>query len=345
MPGDPPAAPPGRDIRIDNFKGLLIVAVVVGHALEPVLGTAAASRIAYAWIYSFHMPMFVLVSGYLTTPRLPADRVRGIVARLVVPYGILQVIYLLFARYALGDQRQLTLFTPYWLLWYLFALIVWRLVLPLALTVRRPMLLSIVLGLAAGTMAEVGYPFSASRILVMFPYFLAGSLLRNAQWRARDKEWPMSLAIVALAGVVAISAWWARSDLSLDFFYGSRSYAALGMSDTAGVAARAAQYLIAFAAGWAVWTLTPRAAGVLTRTGANSLSIYVLHGFVIKTVFVIILAPLVSTAPMLLPYIVAAILLAFLLGTDPSRRVADFLCGKPWAEGLLRPAAQDTVRT
>ena len=51
----------GRSKQIDSIKGLLIILVIVGHFLP---GTLKENFARY-FIYSFHMPIFFAVSGYL----------------------------------------------------------------------------------------------------------------------------------------------------------------------------------------------------------------------------------------------------------------------------------------
>ena len=47
-----------RDIRFDLMRGVGILLMMLGHI--PVEG------FAYKWIYSFHMPMFFILSGLFT---------------------------------------------------------------------------------------------------------------------------------------------------------------------------------------------------------------------------------------------------------------------------------------
>lgn len=49
-----------RNYRMDNIKSFLILCVVLGHMLE-LSGTGGWYRV----IYSFHMPAFIFVSGFL----------------------------------------------------------------------------------------------------------------------------------------------------------------------------------------------------------------------------------------------------------------------------------------
>ena len=60
-----------RDTTLDIAKGLLIILVVLGHAIQYSFGTEYTqsreffSNIVFKTIYSFHMPLFMLISGYL----------------------------------------------------------------------------------------------------------------------------------------------------------------------------------------------------------------------------------------------------------------------------------------
>lgn len=56
-----------RDPRIDIAKGILIILVVLGHCFQ-LLGlddNAHLDLLSHKFIYSFHMPAFMLISGYL----------------------------------------------------------------------------------------------------------------------------------------------------------------------------------------------------------------------------------------------------------------------------------------
>lgn len=52
-----------REIKLDNFKGILIFLVVLGHIVG-VSKEGVENIVNY--IYSFHMPAFVFISGYFS---------------------------------------------------------------------------------------------------------------------------------------------------------------------------------------------------------------------------------------------------------------------------------------
>ncbi|NEE43848.1 acyltransferase family protein, partial [Streptomyces sp. SID8455] len=61
-----PSAAKKRDPYFDNVKYLAIVLVAVAHAWEPVMDGSRATRALYMVVYTFHMPAFILISGYFS---------------------------------------------------------------------------------------------------------------------------------------------------------------------------------------------------------------------------------------------------------------------------------------
>ena len=98
--------------------------MVLGHLLE-IAGGIPGRKILYDVIYSFHVPAFLFLSGMFA--RL--DRGRFLFG-LCLPYLALQVLYLSWARLLGEQQTQLEFARPYWLLWYLFALMVYHVCCP-----------------------------------------------------------------------------------------------------------------------------------------------------------------------------------------------------------------------
>lgn len=83
---------------IDLCKGLGIFLVVIGHT-----SIAQISQTLYDWIYSFHMPMFYMLSGMVFNPaKYNSFRtyLQRRVKTLVIPFFILNTILYLCARWA-----------------------------------------------------------------------------------------------------------------------------------------------------------------------------------------------------------------------------------------------------
>ena len=55
----------GRLIWADSLKGLLMLLVIIGHAIQSTEKGACEYNHAWNHIYSFHMPAFMAISGWL----------------------------------------------------------------------------------------------------------------------------------------------------------------------------------------------------------------------------------------------------------------------------------------
>lgn len=84
-----------REIGIDVLKGLGIIFVMLGH----MVGIGFYEDI-YVYIYSFHMPLFFFISGYLKHKKSSnisvLENIKKSAKRILIPYFILLTISILF---------------------------------------------------------------------------------------------------------------------------------------------------------------------------------------------------------------------------------------------------------
>lgn len=74
-----------RDTTLDAMKGVAIMAMVIGHR----------SFFMRDLIYSFHMPLFFIIAGYVYKQRIIKDAMLRDARRLLLPYLIIGLITLL----------------------------------------------------------------------------------------------------------------------------------------------------------------------------------------------------------------------------------------------------------
>ena len=55
-----------RVIFIDNLKAFAITCVILGHALQYFAGTNPERLVFFNLIFTFHMPLFMMMSGYFS---------------------------------------------------------------------------------------------------------------------------------------------------------------------------------------------------------------------------------------------------------------------------------------
>ena len=197
-----------RDAYWDHVRLLAIALVVVGHSIEK-LDESGAMYALYLFIYAFHMPLFALVSGVFAKAEPLTRRDGGrVVTRLLVPYVVFSVIWAVVV-WRVEGRFSLDLGAPYWHLWFLFALAVWRLVLPVFAALRFPVAAAVAVGVASGFMPSIGTRFDMSRTLGMLPFFVLGwAVQQRGGWRAlrtAADRWPVRMiaVVVLVSGAAA----------------------------------------------------------------------------------------------------------------------------------------------
>ncbi len=116
---------------VDIIKGVLIILVIIGHVIPgPINGNPAKY-----FIYSFHMPLFIGISGYLLNYRWLSDaslfeiliKYRN---RIIIPWLIASLVYFIFHEVQRSEVRILhdmcmELLFPFYHLWFIPAFISW----------------------------------------------------------------------------------------------------------------------------------------------------------------------------------------------------------------------------
>jgi len=271
-----------RNYLYDNTKFLMIFLVVFGHLIEPLAGEGGLIRPLYMCIYSFHMPVFVLLCGLLTKPDPQGDQSAKILQSLLVPFVAFTVLYELFNLLTTGNiSSYSTGLQPYWLLWFLYSLFLWRLFAPFFMKLKYPVPLAFALSLAAGYSDQIGYFLGLSRTLYFFPFFLIGQrlIVSGIDIDAYREKIPRFVPIAIL--VVNLALFALAGDLSTRWLFGSFSYAKLG-ADYLGVFIRMAIYALSLATAGAVLLLIPQGKTWMAERGQNSLHVYAWHGFLVK---------------------------------------------------------------
>ncbi|HXE66909.1 MAG TPA: hypothetical protein VN630_07700 [Rhodanobacteraceae bacterium] len=322
---------PLRYPALDSARFVLIALVVSGHLLEQLVDAGPFAAALYRWIYLFHMPAFVLISGAVSKPALTRRRVVALITCLLLPYVLFQTLYAAWDAWLFqtGDWSQGYL-TPYWLLWYLPSLACWRLLLPAFARFKFALPVAVAIALAAGFAPWIGYPLSLSRTLVFFPLFLLGHRLGAKRLQqlgdSRGRRWG---ALAILTGA-AVGAWLLR-DADPQWLYASVGYADLNVVPWSGAALRLALLAVSGSCVLAVLALMPRHAMPGTP-GRRSLTAYLMHGFLVRALVAggafVWLAHALPASAEVSACLVAGVLVAAALST----RMADLL-----AAPLTRP--------
>lgn len=276
--------PGARSAYVDNVKAILIILVVFAHVFSPIVAREAPGSWLYRLILVFHMPAFAFISGWLSRREIFTRK------------GVRSVVWLTWAFVAMTMANHAVwvlalgwplqpikcLKDPYFGLWFIQALIWWRLLLFVfgAGSTRRAAWASVaaatLLALLAGYLPFSGALLSASRTFAFLPFFVAGYRVR--QLGLAVSRTPKTRAVaVAVFGAAFAGVAMADGILSARPLFHNRTYSQLGDSVWADPLPRLGLLIASAVLVAAFLHLVPRRKLPITHLGATVLSVYAWH--------------------------------------------------------------------
>ncbi|MFF2805600.1 acyltransferase family protein [Streptomyces sp. NPDC058000] len=273
----------GRDAFFDNAKYLAIVLVAMGHAWEPLRSGSRSAAALYITVYAFHMPAFIIISGYFSRSfDMRKDRLQRLITGVAVPYVLFEVAYTFFKRWADDDPGYpITLLQPWYLTWFLVALFIWRLTTPLWKIVRWPLPLALTIAVLAAVSPEIGDDLNLQRVLQFLPFFIVGLTLRPEHFQLVRRRSVRIAALPVVAGAL-VFAYWAAPRMNAAWFYHRDSAQELGAPWWSGVVMTLAMFGCSLVLVACFFAWVPGRRTWYTTLGAGTLYGYLLHGFLAK---------------------------------------------------------------
>ncbi|MEU0159978.1 acyltransferase family protein [Streptomyces sp. NPDC006261] len=279
----PPTAAKRRDPYFDNVKYLAIVLVAVAHAWEPVMDGSRATRALYMIVYTFHMPAFILISGYFSrTFDMSAPKVKRLITGVAVPYVLFETAYSLFKRYVDdAPDTSISLVDPLFLTWFLIALFIWRVTTPIWLTLSHPLPVALAIAVLASISPDIGDDLDLQRVFQFLPFFVLGLLVKPEHFQLVRRREVRLLALPLFAGAL-LFAYWIAPRMRLGWLYRANSAQEMDAPWWSGAVMSLALFgcALALTIGFLAWV--PRRSMWFTVLGAGTICGYLLHGFLIK---------------------------------------------------------------
>lgn len=274
----------GRDPWFDNAKMALVLLVVVGHAWT-LLPKNGLNDHLYDFLYAWHVPAFVFVTGYLSRSfAYEPRRVWQLVRTVAVPYVVFECAIALFRIHVGGEHLEDLFKDPHWPMWYLSALFFWRLLTPLfnrvnARSSAAAIAIAVLVSLSAGLYATD--TLDSARILGLLPFFVLGLTATKERLERLRAPWVRNAALLVFLAI-AVASTWTDTLAQTEWLYYRSQYGELDVSDTRAVLTRAVLLVVGTLGAWSFLALVPRLNGWFTRMGAYTLVVYLFHGFVVK---------------------------------------------------------------
>lgn len=326
-----------RDPWFDNSRWLAGTLVVVIHTIEGYLDVSPAAGWLYVASWAIRVPLFAILVGYFSASiPLGTRDVRKLIRTVVLPLVFVSLLHILPTAILDGDVDSPA--EPQYTLWFLYGVIIWRVILPYLSVLRWPVLVGFLLAIGAGFTEAFGDEFALSRVMGFLPFFMVGWWLStNDGWlRARSSR-STAIAIAVVLGVVALATvlngvgLLDRQVVGMMTTYNSPTDALL----------RLAVVVCALAMALAVMHLLPRRrVPFMTKIGQAGFFIYLLHGLVLRALRLVgVLPDGTDPQPWELPaLIVFGVLLAALLGSPLVTRLTRPIV-QPKADWLFREPA------
>ncbi|AKN70543.1 membrane protein [Streptomyces sp. PBH53] len=271
-----------RDAFFDNAKYLAIVLVAMGHAWEPLKGDSRILEGVYTVVYSFHMPAFILISGFFSRSfDMRPDRLKRLVTGVAVPYVLFEAAYPLFKNAVTGSHEEISLLDPWYLTWFLVALFIWRLTTPFWKLVRWPLPLALGIAMLATVTPNIGDDLDLQRVLQFLPYFVLGLCMKPEHFHLVRRRWVRIASVPVFAAALAVG-WWAVPRMNTAWFYHRDSAQELGAPWWCGPVMTLALMGCSLVLTACFFAWVPRRHLWFTALGAGTLYGYLLHGFLVK---------------------------------------------------------------
>ena len=236
-----------RDSKIDSLKFILICLVIFGHCLEIFsLHMTPVTNHLYQFIYLFHMPLFVFISGYFMNKSKSKEAFCKSLLLLLETYLVFQLPSYLLASIH-GLKSPIVLLNPSWAMWYLPALIAWRLIVYMIpdkvisnIKLTIPILLCMCL-----IGGFINYrEFAFQRILSYFPMFMMGYYCKEKNWLPKIEKVPIWITL-SFCALVIVCLFIINPSTSV-LFYQNNSYYTQPIPAVYGLLFRFCWYIITF---------------------------------------------------------------------------------------------------
>ncbi|MEG0307422.1 MAG: acyltransferase family protein [Clostridium sp.] len=272
----------GRIIFWDNLKFLLILLVVVGHAIDFYTESSLSMRKVYVFIYSFHMPLFIFISGYFSKSVINKERfkIEKVFSYLLL-YFLLKLSFFILYRYGFGSANvKFNFFSEGGVPWYLFVMAMWLCVTYIIKNIKPVYVIvaAILLGILIGYDDSVSDFMCLSRVVVFYPYFILGYYFNEDNiikiLKCNKLKW-VSLAITLIT-IVVIMKFGDDVYRFRWFFSGRNSYVKLNEPIYGGIY-RMAIYVLSTLISLALIYIIPKGKLFVTKFGTRTLQVYFLH--------------------------------------------------------------------
>ncbi len=270
-----------RIYKFDNIKFLSIMLVVVGHVIEPYVDKSDMFKSLFVFIYAFHMPLFIFLSGLFQKRFSDNNKLKINKIAFYVALGFLLKIVNALAKMTGGKDFSINFFGGSSIDWYLFVLSMFMVTAYLTRKIHPALMLSLsaVLGCVSGYFDFIDDTLYLSRFFVFLPIYLLGYYMTPQLLIKIEKNY-----IVKTVSGIFMLIYFVLCFRSLDIIYklrrlftGKNPFSSVPI-DGCGFEHRLLCYGISILLCMAVFCFIPNIkVPIISNMGANTLAVYFWH--------------------------------------------------------------------
>ena len=257
-----------RNSKLDSVKTVLIFLVILGHAIQSREG---ANVLVKTFVYSFHMPLFIMISGYFCNVSCSKSDMLRRCLEIFATFLVFQLIRLFLSR----DFTMDTCLIPRYTLWYLLCLVFWRMFYYYTskkFSIGGILVISVAISLLSGFIST--NLFSFQRACSFLPFFVLGGWLRlkNGFDAVDKREINICLFLIVPIVIYALLKFLCGVNL-MSLYKGNVAY-----STPLGSVYRLIWLVLSSIISVCVYRIIPDKQ-TLAKYGASTLVVYLLHSF------------------------------------------------------------------
>ena len=322
------------DYWYDNVKAFLIISVVVGHFASG--GTGGGFGIEGDWvfllkkfIYVYHMPVFMMVSGRFAKSRINNDDWPKVISKVLVPYITCQIMMLIVCCVAKDAilAKNFTFLNPLYGMWYMLNVAVYTIFTAKVKDKKWLFAASLAAALLVGFSLSILYG-GFHRMVCYYPFFLFGYYTSGIKFDFCKKPWFRVLAVVMFVAFLAY-VFLRGSEINYSLLSMNKSYWYIGRATKDSVFRvfinAVGRYIVAFVFFFIILGIMPTKKTFFSDVGKYSLYVYVLHLYIVILLRNVdtkygILSHIDQNWQMVL-YLFMSVVLCFVLISKPVRKL------------------------
>lgn len=322
--------------EIDVLKGFAMICMIIGHSIivYPIdISQVGWCQSLHNFIYSFHMEILFMLSGFLYKKKDYASYYKGKISRILIPYLIWGAIFLLMpVIFSSVVHRDTSLFDGlknYALYgggyWFLYALFLIFIIYPLIDLLGRWLKVILLVGLiAVNYLFAIPSIFCFEQVMWYLPFFMMGDLLRDLNNMIGAGNYSGNFA--GITCLIFIATYLINEYVTIPNYF----HHFIKSVSIIGIMCVLARYIFAILSETKDIVLRGFVS-INSLCGKYSLQLYLFNGFLLVLLRVLLCSVLHVTNPIVIVFVISSvdIIVSLLVCVYilPKSKVLSFICG------------------